>query len=101
MTLSLSAAVVDGTVSISDFIDLAAHFNQSGATWQNGDVNYDGAVTEWFGSGDAEYICGFDRGQRGAGANECLHRWGWRCWRLDAAGGGRSKCPGIERRRMR
>ncbi|HMC10773.1 MAG TPA: dockerin type I repeat-containing protein, partial [Pirellulaceae bacterium] len=37
---------LDGTVSISDFIDLAAHFNvSSGATWQIGDVNYDGAVT--------------------------------------------------------
>jgi T5SS/PEP-CTERM-associated repeat protein len=37
---------LDGTVSISDFIDLAAHFNTaSGATWQIGDVNYDGAVT--------------------------------------------------------
>ena len=36
---------LDGTVSIADFIDLAAHFNQSNATWQMGDVNYDGVVT--------------------------------------------------------
>ena len=37
---------LDGTVSIADFIDLAAHFNTtSGATWQSGDVNADGAVT--------------------------------------------------------
>jgi T5SS/PEP-CTERM-associated repeat protein len=37
---------LDGTVSISDFIDLAAHFNTiGGATWQIGDVNYDGSVT--------------------------------------------------------
>lgn len=36
---------LDGTVTISDFIDLAAHFNQTNATWQMGDVNYDGSVT--------------------------------------------------------
>ena len=36
---------LDGTVSIADFIDLAAHFNQGNATWQMGDVNYDGSVT--------------------------------------------------------
>jgi autotransporter-associated beta strand protein len=37
---------LDGTVSISDFIDLSAHFNTvGGATWQIGDVNYDGSVT--------------------------------------------------------
>ncbi|HEV8290409.1 MAG TPA: autotransporter-associated beta strand repeat-containing protein, partial [Tepidisphaeraceae bacterium] len=37
---------LDGAVTISDFIDLAAHFNTVGeATWQIGDVNYDGSVT--------------------------------------------------------
>src|SRR5438034_6950907 len=37
---------LDGTVTISDFIDLASHFNTvGGATWQMGDVNYDGSVT--------------------------------------------------------
>jgi len=38
---------LDGTVSIADFIELAAHFNQSGAdiTWQEGDVNYDNTVS--------------------------------------------------------
>jgi T5SS/PEP-CTERM-associated repeat protein len=37
---------LDGTVSISDFIDLASNFNHiGGATWQMGDVNYDGSVT--------------------------------------------------------
>ena len=35
---------LDGVVSISDFIDLAAHFGQAG-TWQEGDLNYDGLVT--------------------------------------------------------
>jgi hypothetical protein len=35
---------LDGLVSIADFIDLAAHFNQGG-TWQEGDLNYDGQVT--------------------------------------------------------
>jgi hypothetical protein len=37
---------LDGTVTISDFIDLASNFNHTGgATWQMGDVNYDGSVT--------------------------------------------------------
>jgi fibronectin-binding autotransporter adhesin len=37
---------LDGTVTISDFIDLASNFNHAGgATWQMGDVNYDGSVT--------------------------------------------------------
>jgi hypothetical protein len=37
---------LDGTVSISDFIDLAANFNRTGnTTWAMGDVNYDNAVT--------------------------------------------------------
>jgi hypothetical protein len=36
---------LDGTVTISDFIDLASHFNSTNATWQEGDLNYDGAVT--------------------------------------------------------
>jgi hypothetical protein len=37
---------LDGTVSIADFIDLAAHFNMvGGASWQDGDVNYDGSVS--------------------------------------------------------
>ena len=31
--------------TISDFIDLASHFGASSATWQMGDVNYDGSVT--------------------------------------------------------
>ena len=35
---------LDGVVTISDFIDLASHFNGSG-TWQEGDLNGDGAVT--------------------------------------------------------
>ena len=35
---------LDGVVSISDFIDLASHFNSPG-TWQEGDLNYDGQVT--------------------------------------------------------
>src|SRR5207237_9648260 len=35
---------LDGVVSISDFIDLASHFNGPG-TWQEGDLNYDGQVT--------------------------------------------------------
>jgi hypothetical protein len=35
---------LDGTVTISDFIDLAAHFNGAGG-WQEGDLNYDGTVT--------------------------------------------------------
>jgi hypothetical protein len=38
---------LDGTVTISDFIDLSSNFNASGPniTWQEGDVNYDNAVT--------------------------------------------------------
>jgi hypothetical protein len=37
---------LDGSVTISDFIDLASHFNQVGtATWQEGDLNYDHNVT--------------------------------------------------------
>jgi hypothetical protein len=37
---------LDGSVTISDFIDLASHFNQIGtATWQEGDLNYDRNVT--------------------------------------------------------
>jgi hypothetical protein len=35
---------LDGQVTISDFIDLASHFNAAG-TWQEGDLNYDGQVT--------------------------------------------------------
>jgi hypothetical protein len=35
---------LDGAVTISDFIDLASHFNGPG-TWQDGDLNYDGVVT--------------------------------------------------------
>jgi hypothetical protein len=35
---------LDGTVSISDFIDLASNFNQPGG-WRQGDLNYDGLVT--------------------------------------------------------
>ena len=38
---------LDGTVTISDFIDLSSNFGASGpgVTWQEGDVNYDNAVT--------------------------------------------------------
>ena len=37
---------LDGSVTSSDFIDLASHFNQIGtATWQEGDLNYDRNVT--------------------------------------------------------
>jgi hypothetical protein len=38
---------LDGSVTISDFIDLASNFNSSGPniTWQEGDLNYDGSVT--------------------------------------------------------
>jgi hypothetical protein len=36
---------LDGMVSISDFIDLAANFNAGGLSWQEGDLNYDGRVT--------------------------------------------------------
>jgi len=35
---------LDGVTTISDFIDLASHFNQPG-TWQEGDLNYDKIVT--------------------------------------------------------
>jgi hypothetical protein len=35
---------LDGTVTISDFIDLASHFNNTGG-WQEGDLNFDGTVT--------------------------------------------------------
>jgi len=35
---------LDGSVTIADFIDLAAHFNQPGM-WQEGDLNYDGTIT--------------------------------------------------------
>ena len=35
---------LDGVVTISDFIDLASHFNGAGG-WQEGDLNYDGSVT--------------------------------------------------------
>ncbi len=35
---------LDGTVTIADFVQLAAHFNQSGL-WQEGDINGDGQVT--------------------------------------------------------
>jgi autotransporter-associated beta strand protein len=37
---------LDGSVTISDFIDLSSHFGQIGsATWQEGDLNYDRSVT--------------------------------------------------------
>jgi hypothetical protein len=36
---------LDGSVTISDFIDLASNFNSSGATWQEGDLNGDLLVT--------------------------------------------------------
>jgi hypothetical protein len=36
---------LDGSVSIADFIELAAHFNQTSARWQDGDVNYDNTVS--------------------------------------------------------
>jgi autotransporter-associated beta strand protein len=35
---------LDGSVTISDFIDLASNFNSAGG-WQEGDLNYDGMVT--------------------------------------------------------
>ena len=35
---------LDGSVTISDFIDLASHFNAAG-DWQTGDLNGDGVVT--------------------------------------------------------
>jgi hypothetical protein len=36
---------LDGTVTIADFIDLAANFNGVNKTWQEGDLNNDAAVT--------------------------------------------------------
>lgn len=36
---------LDGMVSISDFIDLAAKFGSASATWQDGDLNYDNQVS--------------------------------------------------------
>jgi hypothetical protein len=36
---------LDGTVSISDFIDLASNFNTTNRSWQEGDLNNDGQVT--------------------------------------------------------
>ncbi len=36
---------MDGTVTISDFIDLSSNFNAVGVTWQEGDLNADGTVT--------------------------------------------------------
>jgi hypothetical protein len=36
---------LDGSVTISDFIDLAASFGTTGANWANGDLNYDGEVS--------------------------------------------------------
>jgi hypothetical protein len=36
---------IDGQVSISDFIDLAAHFGSANSTWEDGDINYDGNVS--------------------------------------------------------
>jgi len=36
---------LDGSVTISDFIDLASNFNGVNKTWQEGDLNYDGQVT--------------------------------------------------------
>ncbi|HEV8378563.1 MAG TPA: autotransporter-associated beta strand repeat-containing protein [Tepidisphaeraceae bacterium] len=35
----------DNIVSISDFIDLSAHFGQSNVTWRDGDLNYDNQVS--------------------------------------------------------
>ncbi len=35
---------LDGAVTISDFVDLASHFNGAG-DWQNGDLNGDGVVS--------------------------------------------------------
>jgi hypothetical protein len=35
----------DGTVSIADFITLAANFNKTGVTYADGDLNYDGTVS--------------------------------------------------------
>jgi len=36
---------LDGSVTISDFIDLASNFNGTNKTWQEGDLNNDGNVT--------------------------------------------------------
>jgi hypothetical protein len=36
---------LDGSVTISDFIDLASNFNANNKTWQEGDLNNDGSVT--------------------------------------------------------
>jgi len=36
---------LDGSVSISDFIDLASNFGASNKTWQEGDLNNDGNVS--------------------------------------------------------
>ena len=36
---------LDGTVSISDFIQLAANFGATAATWEMGDLNYDDQVS--------------------------------------------------------
>jgi hypothetical protein len=36
---------LDRAVTISDFIDLAAHFNLTPAHWGDGDINFDNAVT--------------------------------------------------------
>jgi hypothetical protein len=36
---------LDGTVSIADFIDLAANFGALGVSWPDGDLNYDGEVS--------------------------------------------------------
>jgi fibronectin-binding autotransporter adhesin len=63
---------LDGSVTISDFIDLASNFNSSAptVTWQEGDLNYDGSVTisdfidlasnfNSSYSGDVETVAGF------------------------------------------
>jgi hypothetical protein len=36
---------LDGVVSVADFVQLAANFGNTDATWQEGDVNYDRQVT--------------------------------------------------------
>ena len=36
---------LDGVVTISDLIDLAANFGSTSATWQEGDLNYDNEVS--------------------------------------------------------
>ena len=45
MLATVRLAKTQNITSIADFIQLAAHFGQSDATWQNGDINYDGSVT--------------------------------------------------------